>query len=273
MNLNDFFTEAELSINQDFLKNGYVIFPLKLQPHSAVDALRNSIFSYAQKSLNLKETTNIDDFFNNTQNYVPVEKLNELKLGLMSLTSKDFAFHPSIYHMAKSHLDCIVGNEICMQRSLNLSVQLPNDESALLPLHTDVWSGNSPYEVVLWLPLVDCFKTKSMYVLPLDKSREVFQNFSKYQKMDAEELFNSLKNDLVFLEVPKGHAVLFSHSILHGNIVNSEKDTRWTYNIRFKSILSPFGTKDLGEAFIPISLRPATRIGYENIIPEIHREK
>ena len=53
-----------------------------------------------------------------------------------------------------------------MQKKINLSIQLPNDNSSLLDVHADVWSGDSPYEAVIWMPLVDCFKTKSMYILP-----------------------------------------------------------------------------------------------------------
>ena len=59
----------------------------------------------------------------------------------------------------------LVGNEIMMQKKINLSIQLPGDESSLLPIHSDVWSGDSPYEINLWVPLVDCYRTKSMYIL------------------------------------------------------------------------------------------------------------
>ena len=48
-------------------------------------------------------------------------------------------------------LDMIVGNELVMQKSINLSIQLPNDDSSLLPIHADVWSGDSPFEVVAWV--------------------------------------------------------------------------------------------------------------------------
>ena len=51
-----------------------------------------------------------------------------------------------------------------MQRKINLSIQMPEDDSALLPVHSDVWSGCSPFEVVVWTPLVDCKSTQSMFV-------------------------------------------------------------------------------------------------------------
>ena len=47
-----------------------------------------------------------------------------------------------------------------MQKRLNLSIQIPNDSSSLLPIHSDVWSGDSPYEINLWVPLVNCYQNK-----------------------------------------------------------------------------------------------------------------
>ena len=42
---------------------------------------------------------------------------------------------------------------IMMQKNINLSLQFPNDETSLLLIHSDVWSGDSAYEINLWLPL------------------------------------------------------------------------------------------------------------------------
>ena len=73
------------------------------------------------------------------------------------------------YKISKPLLDIILGNELAMQLRVNLSIQLPDDDSSLLPIHSDVWSGDSPFESVVWLPLVDCYKTKSMFILPPSK--------------------------------------------------------------------------------------------------------
>ena len=45
-----------------------------------------------------------------------------------------------------------------MQQRINLSIQLPNDKSSLLPIHSDTWSGDSPFETVVWIPMVNCYK-------------------------------------------------------------------------------------------------------------------
>ena len=47
-----------------------------------------------------------------------------------------------------------------MQNQLSLSVQMPKDQSSVLPMHADSFNEESPYEVVAWLPLVDCYSNK-----------------------------------------------------------------------------------------------------------------
>ena len=76
-----------------------------------------------------------------------------------------------------------------MQKKINLSIQLPKDESSLLDVHSDIWSGDSPYEVVVWIPLVNCFNTKSMYILKANK----------YKKFEKKFKFLSNKKVILFL--------------------------------------------------------------------------
>ena len=86
-------------------------------------------------------------------------------------------------------LDVILGNELAMQLRINLSIQLPNDDGSLLPIHSDVWSGDSPFESVVWLPLVNCFKTKSMFILPPSKYAKIKTLFLKKKSSSSEEIF------------------------------------------------------------------------------------
>jgi sporadic carbohydrate cluster 2OG-Fe(II) oxygenase len=155
-----------------------------------------------------------------------------------------------------------------MQRGVGLNVQLPEDDSSLLPIHADVWDGDSPFEVVMWLPLVDCYRTKSMYILRPDKDRPFQAGVSAFKAAGAEEIYEAVSKDAEFLDVPYGSVLLFSQTLLHGNRVNREPQTRWSMNCRFKSVLSPYADKKLGEFFEPIVLRPATRMGLRYRLPE-----
>ena len=96
-----------------------------------------------------------------------------------------------------------------MQKRINLSIQLPNDSSSLLPLHSDIWSGDSPFEAVVWIPLVDCFKTKSMYILKANKYRKFEKNFKKFSKKDSSYIFKKIQKDLKWVNIKKGYALIF----------------------------------------------------------------
>ena len=136
-----------------------------------------------------------------------------------------------------------------------MSVQLPHDKSALLPVHADTWSGVSPFESVIWLPLVDCQKTKSMFILPNYKSTK-YKNLVLSKKVKkSDDIFKKIKKDLIWLNVKYGQIVIFDQSLPHGNVENKEKTSRWSFNCRFKSVFTPFADKRLGEYYEPITLK------------------
>jgi sporadic carbohydrate cluster 2OG-Fe(II) oxygenase len=151
------------------------------------------------------------------------------------------------YLMCKNILNAVVGNELAMQSRINLSIQLPEDDSSLLQVHSDTWSGDSPYEVVVWLPLVDCYDTKSMYILPQKYLNEINHFFDWQWGKDSEDLFKSIEGKVKYLEVKYGNVLIFNQSLPHGNRVNRESETGWTLNCRFKSLFSPYGDKKIGE--------------------------
>ena len=248
---------------RELLEQGYAVFPVERR--DLLDGVRRRVFEAAAAVPGWEKLGKLSpgEFFDSIHRHVPVAQLNGFRVKLIDAVNRDRALRPDFFAMARRHVGWIAGNELAMQRTLNLSIQYPSDDSSLLPLHSDVWAGNSPYEVVLWVPLVDCYRTKSMYVLPRRHSEKIFREFPRYSSFNAEELYKTIKPKLTWLDVPYGQAVLFTHSLLHGNRVNAEASCRWTFNIRFKGLLTPYGVKELGESFLPITVRPATRIGFE----------
>ena len=147
-----------------------------------------------------------------------------------------------------------------MQLRVNLSIQLPKDSSSLLPLHSDVWSGDSPFETVVWLPLVDCYKTKAMYILPPNKYEKIKLLFNNKKNNSSEKLFKKIKKDIKWLKINYGQVLIFNQCLPHGNVVNIEKETRWSLNCRFKSLFTPYNDKKIGEFFEPISLKKVSEL-------------
>ena len=64
------------------------------------------------------------------------------RLKILTLINKSENIKKLYYKASKPMLDIIVGNELVMQK-INLSIQVPQDDSSLLALHSDVWSGDS----------------------------------------------------------------------------------------------------------------------------------
>ena len=259
-----FFEADERALGDRFLEAGHLILPA--EDRAALDRIRDRAAAIAAAKLGVK-AGDPDRFLNRIHERVDGKRLNEVRLAVINGLNAEPWLRPCYHRLARRALAAIVGNELVMQRRLNLSIQMPRDESSLLPVHADSWDGDSPYEVVLWVPLVDCRATKSMFLLPPEKGRTIEAGFGRFDGGSTEELFKAIEPDLVWLDAPYGSVLLFSQNLMHGNRVNLEAETRWSMNCRFKSLLSPYAGKRLGEFFEPVTLRPATRLGMDYRFP------
>lgn len=258
----------EVQLTRAFLSEGHVVLPV--EDRQGLKKLRDGIAAAAADYLGepAPRGEDVDAYLNGIHEKVDVPQLNDFRLKVIGAISAMPWARRTYFNLARRALETIVGNELAMQRRLNLSIQLPGDDSSLLHVHADVWDGDSPFEVVAWLPLVDCHDTKSMYLLPPNAARNLERDFSQFQTKSADSLFDVIKDNIAWLTVPYGSILLFSQNLMHGNEVNRENETRWSMNCRFKSLFSPYAGKRLGEFFEPISVRAATRLGMNYRFPE-----
>jgi len=265
----DFKESDEKKFSEDFKKKGYLI--LNTDNLISLNYLRDRIILSIERacSLDHKRSDSKEDFLNNFHKKIKKSQLNNFRLKIIQLINKDQNFKKNYFLTAKKALYTIVGNELSMQTRINLSIQTPKDSSSLLPVHSDVWSGDSPFEVVVWIPLVDCYNSKAMYILPPTEYKKIEKNFSKYSGNSSYDFFNKIKKKLKWIKINYGQILIFNQALPHGNVVNEEKETRWSMNCRFKSIFSPYGDKKIGEFFEPITLRPASKIGMNYKLPNI----
>ena len=258
-----FLRPDELALADRFIENGFVTAPADDRP--GLDNIQRRAAELAAEHLNLPAPNDPQNFLDRIHSHVSVDNLNALRMHVIGALNAEPWLRATYFRLARSTIETIVGNELCMQRRVNLSIQMPQDDSSLLATHSDVWSGDSPFEVVVWVPLVDVFRTKSMYLLPPSVNGEMQDRMASLRS--AEELYQTIKPHLSWIEIPFGHVLVFNQTLMHGNRVNEEKSTRWTMNCRFKSVMSPYADKRFGEFFEPISLRPATRIGMQYKLP------
>jgi sporadic carbohydrate cluster 2OG-Fe(II) oxygenase len=230
--MNSFISPEEREIEERFMRDGFIV--ARSQSPGDLQRLKDLVFSVGP----------LDDY----------DDLNAIKMRVMATLNGEDWTRLAYFSLARDLLYTLVGNELCMQKKFNLNIQLPGDRSSLLPVHADPWTGDSPYQLVLWVPLTDCTRTKSMYFLPPG------ENFDLAGK-SSEEVFQQIKHRVKYLEVKYGEILIFNPTRPHGNRVNEESSARYSLNCRFKSVWSPWGVKTLGEHFEPITLRAASRIG------------
>jgi sporadic carbohydrate cluster 2OG-Fe(II) oxygenase len=262
---NSFLSEYENLLGKQYLEDGYVVNPVA--DELSFKKIQVFIANIAADILGVKFSNPVD-FLNNIHLYINSNQLNDLRIRIIHSINQESWFRATYFELIKPALQAIVGNELVMQLRVNLSIQLPGDASSLLPIHADVWSGDSPYEVVAWIPLVNCYGTKTMYILPPKFSDELHKNFLN---TSSNSLFESVRKNVRWIHIDAGEALVFNQNLPHGNIVNSESETRWSLNCRFKSVFSPYGDKKLGEFFAPITLKPASRVGMSYKFPLIKK--
>ena len=159
-----FLTLEDTKISNEFKRDGYVI--RNVADKKSLDYIQSKFIKLIKKDYKFDKKYNNEKILNFIHKKIKKNQLNDFRLKILNQINKDENCRYSYFKVTKPHLEAIVGNELVMQKKINLSIQLPEDRDSLLPVHSDVWSGDSPFEAVVWLPLVNCFKTKSMYILP-----------------------------------------------------------------------------------------------------------
>lgn len=262
------FSTKEKKIISDFEKNGFLIYNFNDRINKA-EKIKIFFETNIKKILDRKKIkiTKSEDILNNFHKYIKPKELNSIRLELYNKINSESWFLNTYFELGREELEIICGNELAAQRKVNLSIQLPKDDSSLLPVHSDVWSGCSQYEVVLWIPLVDVYKTKSMFILSKNDNNKHYKKFKNFK--NSTSLQKSIDKKINYLPIKYGQGLIFAHQIMHGNKINVTSETRWSFNCRFKSLMSPYDKKGLGETFYPILIRPATKIAMEYEHPKI----
>jgi sporadic carbohydrate cluster 2OG-Fe(II) oxygenase len=262
----NFLSKDDKIFEKEFVEQGYVIRPVA--DKDALDRIHHEVQKLAISKLACKDDTETD-LLDKIHKFINPSDLNSFRLEIIKEINEKSWLREAYYQLAKPYLDVLVGNELAMQLRVNLSIQMPEDDSSLLSVHADTWSGDSPYEVVVWLPLVNCFNTKSMYFLPPKAAQSLSEDFKIYAQGNSEKLFNAIKDDVNWMKVNYGEVVIFHQVFPHGNRVNEESETRWSMNCRFKSLFSPYKDKKIGEFFEPITMRPVTKVSMDYKLPTL----
>lgn len=254
-------------IQKKFETNGFIIVPGN---KVLLNKLRKTIFNNIKDNNKIKNKDdtekNITKTFNNFHKFVSLKKLNSLRFNLYKKINIGNMFNETYYEIARDYLDELVGNELAMQKKINLSIQLPKDKDSLLDLHSDIYAGESPFQVVVWIPLVDVYDTKSMFITNPTHNKKMNNELLNGDKYTAKKMYIKNKKKFKFLNIKFGEILIFSPLILHGNTINSTLESRFSLNCRFKSLLSPYDVlikshRNIPNFYKPLNIKPMTKIG------------
>ena len=254
-----------------FEKNGYAI--VKPDP-KILNKIRQKVFNILIKNLKLKkiktDTNNVEKFFNNFHKFINKKDLNETRFQTYHKLNKDIQFQNLYYEAAKPFLFNLVGNELAMQKLINLSIQIPKDPDSLLDMHSDAYAGESPFQVVVWMPLVNVSNTKSMFFTKPSVNKKINKEILTKNKNTIKQLYKKNKKNFWFLKLNYGEILIFSPLILHGNIVNETKESRFSLNCRFKSLLAPYDVlkkshRNIPNFYRPLEVKSLTKLGFNYV--------
>src|SRR3546814_526045 len=226
--------------------------------------MRREIVRLACQHLGRDLPADDGDFLNRIHQRVAVSAVNALRLHVFNGLNAQPWCRPTYLALGRPVIDAVVGNELAMQNKVNLSIQMPRDETSTLAVHADVWSAETPYEVVQWTPLVDVHDTKAMYILPPAVNRTVRERMSSLRDGGRDfDLFEAYRDAFRWVPVQYGQTLVFSPILLHGNVRNDTAESRWSLNCRLTGLFTPYGSdeKCLGRFYTPVTPKVATRVG------------
>ena len=238
---------------ENFLEKGYFI--QKVENLKFLKILENK----------LKDQLGCDELENIHKN-IEIDNINKQRINCFREINKIKDWEQGFFSISSSKISNLLGPDISIQSKLNLSIQMPGDSSSVLNLHTDALSGQSVFEIVLWLPLTRAFETNSMYIFSKEKTNQILNQLKNSETIGMKKIFDKYKKHANYLKLNFGECLIFSPTLFHGNTLNQTNITRVSINCRFKNLFShepTNGERRLGSFYKVLNISPVTKIGLE----------
>ena len=221
----------------------------------------DSYYSHPDKLTN-------EDLLNNFHNYYSSEesKLNDVRMKVMNEingSKKVKSLSSNIFESFPDLITHLIGPDILAQKGTNLVIQ-PPESSFFSELHSDA-PGNSEFELVVWIPMVNCYEGKSFYIIDKVNSLKLLTSYRKGKFTGWDNFRESAIPLAREVDIPFGYALFFWSGLLHGSFVNTSNETRWSFNTRFKNSFSPCGIKDPFQYFSPIKISDLTKLALDSL--------
>ena len=150
----------------DFARDGFAVVPALRR--DLLDELRAAIFAQARELVPYRGE-GVEAFFNGFHTYgLGGTELNALRTVLVERMTRELSVARTLHAAFHDTLTALVGVDVVAQKTVNLVVQPPSDADQA-PIHR---CRQLHFEVVLWLPLVDVFRTRACSSCPTATAKD-----------------------------------------------------------------------------------------------------
>jgi phytanoyl-CoA dioxygenase PhyH len=175
-------------------------------------------------------------------------------------------------------LHSLVGLDVHVQKYPYLRVARPAVAGDTTGLHRDLYYGASPYEISLFVPLVDLSAESALRVIP-GSHREPDSAYPFTQERSPDVTPGSAKHELGFPYAPRrldpaleqrsqpvpmavGQVLVFGLALVHGQTINRSATTRFSTDVRAVSSLAPvrFERGVRADYYEPLCSSPASEL-------------
>ncbi len=250
--------------SQQLIKNGY--FKFEIENLKYLNEIKLKFINLLDDHFNIV----VDDLskLHEKLNYTQV---NNIRLSYFDSMNESQQFSTEYLELGKKVIIDAVGSELAGNKNVNFSIQMPHDHSSILPIHCDTFSGESEFQINLWVPITNAYGSNSMFIANPDFSKSINDNIDDFETSGLDKLLLDHEEEFQFLDVAYGEGIIFTPTCLHGNIINETDSTRISLNCRYKNIFSPYAKneeneKKVGSFYKIISPKAATIIGLSNKI-------
>lgn len=176
--------------------------------------------------------------------------VNDLRLSIFRHLNQNYNWRRVITDSIGPILAQHLGPDIYIQKNINISVQLPADPTSILPMHSDCMSGDSPFQLNIWIPVTRAYGSNSMFLIDRDTSlRLICQQLDLFSETSSisKELMDKViydSNNIIhtkkyYVDAQPGDFLIFNPAVLHGNELNTTSITRASLNVRITNIGAP----------------------------------
>lgn len=240
---------------------------IDVKKRNLLDLVKSKVYEIC-KTVSKKK---LDIDFNFIHKKISISKLNDFRLKVFEELNKE-NLHQLLYQICEDEINFLCSRDLAVQKRINIGFHLPNDKSSIINLHSDTLSGQSPFEIVQWIPLCDVESSNSMYFFNSKKSEKINRNLGKYEQRGFSKILKDYLKKEDYLKLNYGQILLFSPTNWHGNSVNKTSRSRVSINLRYKPLFSPkhdfiSSEKGMGTFYKLLNMSEASKIGMKYKLP------